>query len=112
MGTPSLVNGLRTFGIWTLLSSVTRCSCAIDIRNKTLYHSGHVDWAAVSGHGSSVTKQEEKLKPRVPCMLESPACCLRISPANLLPSYLPGPLSASLAPAVRSLFDFSLITLH
>ncbi|XP_014066440.2 ergosterol biosynthetic protein 28 homolog [Salmo salar] len=28
----------RTFGIWTLLSSVIRCTCAIDIQNKTLYH--------------------------------------------------------------------------
>ncbi|KAG9336472.1 hypothetical protein JZ751_002819 [Albula glossodonta] len=39
-GTPEFVNGLqaRAFGIWTLLSAILRCVCAIDIQNKTLYH--------------------------------------------------------------------------
>lgn len=37
---PDLVNGLqaRTFGIWTLLSSVARALCAYDIHNKPLYY--------------------------------------------------------------------------
>ncbi|XP_030414965.1 probable ergosterol biosynthetic protein 28 isoform X3 [Gopherus evgoodei] len=102
-GKPSLVNGLqaRTFGIWTLLSSVIRCSCAIDIHNKTFLHPGHVNWAAIPGHGCSVTKQEEKLKPMVAHRLESPACGLHIFPA-ILPPWSPLCFSSPWPPAVRS----------
>ncbi|XP_040598668.1 ergosterol biosynthetic protein 28 homolog isoform X2 [Mesocricetus auratus] len=65
-GKPDLVNGLqaRTFGIWTLLSSVIRCLCAIDIHNKTSLNPGYDDWAPVSRSRTSIQTEEEKLRLR------------------------------------------------
>ncbi|XP_032830094.2 ergosterol biosynthetic protein 28 homolog [Petromyzon marinus] len=38
-GSPNMVNGLhaRAYGVWTMLSSIVRLACAIDITNKSLY---------------------------------------------------------------------------
>ncbi|XP_016288518.1 ergosterol biosynthetic protein 28 homolog isoform X1 [Monodelphis domestica] len=72
-GKPDLVNGLqaRTFGIWTLLSSVIRCFCAIDIHNKTFFCLRDAAWAAVPGGRASVPAQEEKMKPCVHLLFPS-----------------------------------------
>ncbi|KAM5340393.1 ergosterol biosynthetic protein 28 homolog isoform 1-T2 [Glossophaga mutica] len=67
-GKPDLVNGLqaRTFGIWTLLSSVIRCLCAIDIHNKTFLGLGYACWAPVPRSRTSIQTEEEKLRPTLP----------------------------------------------
>ncbi|XP_019776377.1 probable ergosterol biosynthetic protein 28 isoform X3 [Neophocaena asiaeorientalis asiaeorientalis] len=67
-GKPDLVNGLqaRTFGIWTLLSSVIRCLCAIDIHNKMFLNPGNASGAPVPRSRTRIQTEEEKLRPTSP----------------------------------------------
>ncbi|XP_061037088.1 ergosterol biosynthetic protein 28 homolog isoform X3 [Eubalaena glacialis] len=67
-GKPDLVNGLqaRTFGIWTLLSSVIRCLCAIDIHNKMFLNPGNAGGAPVPRSRTRIQTEEEKLRPTSP----------------------------------------------
>ncbi|XP_027714312.1 probable ergosterol biosynthetic protein 28 isoform X3 [Vombatus ursinus] len=95
-GKPDLVNGLqaRTFGIWTLLSSVIRCFCAIDIHNKTFLCLWNAAWTTVPGGRASVPAQEEKMKP-----------CVHLRFASITYPWLSLPLLCSLPtyPGVFSL---------
>ncbi|XP_027714305.1 uncharacterized protein LOC114040412 isoform X1 [Vombatus ursinus] len=90
------VNGLqaRTFGIWTLLSSVIRCFCAIDIHNKTFLCLWNAAWTTVPGGRASVPAQEEKMKP-----------CVHLRFASITYPWLSLPLLCSLPtyPGVFSL---------
>ncbi|XP_047591290.1 ergosterol biosynthetic protein 28 homolog isoform X1 [Lutra lutra] len=74
-GKPDLVNGLqaRTFGIWTLLSSVIRCLCAIDIHNKTY---------AVPHHTLDLPPRSGALPVRVVCLWDCSSHNWRLGPPD------------------------------